>query len=363
MAQIRLSPSKSKLPSSDGLVEPRSLTKDAWLRLRKNRLAMFGLIFFTCITILSFLGPLFYQYSPESISLSLGSQPPFTSVQLIEVRFDEEKATPDEVITTDEFVDIYANDPEADLLKLSSKTQTNIIGIYFKRLDRFHILGTDTKGRDTLARIIQGGRISLGVGFVATIVAILIGVTYGSISGYIGGKVDAFMMRLVDILYALPFLIFVILLMITFQDFDHQLILIFIAIGAVEWLTMARIVRGQVNSIKNMDFVEAARANGVPTASIIVRHLAPNILGPVIVYATLLVPAVMLLESTLSFLGLGIQEPSASWGTLIKDGADRMASYPWLLIVPSLFFSLTLFAMNFLGDGLRDALDVKSSKD
>ena len=188
-------------------------------------------------------------------------------------------------------------------------------------------------------------------------------IVYGSISGYIGGKVDAFMMRLVDILYALPFLIFVILLMITFQDFDHQLILIFIAIGAVEWLTMARIVRGQVNSIKNMDFVEAARANGVPTASIIVRHLAPNILGPVIVYATLLVPAVMLLESTLSFLGLGVQEPSASWGTLIKDGADRMASYPWLLIVPSLFFSLTLFAMNFLGDGLRDALDVKSSKD
>ena len=170
-------------------------------------------------------------------------------------------------------------------------------------------------------------------------------------------------MRLVDILYALPFLIFVILLMIAFQDFDHQLILIFIAIGAVEWLTMARIVRGQVNSIKSMEFVEAARANGVSTASVIIRHLAPNILGPVIVYATLLIPAVMLLESTLSFLGLGVQEPGASWGTLIKDGADRMASYPWLLIVPSLFFSLTLFAMNFLGDGLRDALDVKSSKD
>ena len=213
-----------------------------WLRLRKNRLAMFGLIFFTCITILSFLGPLFYQHSPESISLSLGSQPPFTSVQLIEVRFDEEKATPDEVITTDEFVDVYSDDPKEDLAKLSSKTQIDIIGIYFKRLDRFHILGTDTKGRDTLARIMQGGRISLGVGFVATIVALLIGVAYGSISGYISGKVDAFMMRLVDILYALPFLIFVILLMIAFQEFEHQLILIFIAIGAVEWLTMARIV-------------------------------------------------------------------------------------------------------------------------
>ncbi|MEM9160225.1 MAG: ABC transporter permease subunit, partial [Verrucomicrobiota bacterium] len=191
----------------------------------------------------------------------------------------------------------------------------------------------------------------------------LIGVAYGSISGYVGGTLDAFMMRIVDVLYALPFLIFVVLLMVVFEGSDHQLLLIFMAIGAVEWLTMARIVRGQVVNLKNQEFVEAAKSTGVSTAKIIMRHIAPNILGPVIVYATLLVPAVMLLESTLSFLGLGVQPPDASWGTLIKEGAEKMVVFPWLLIIPATFFSLTLFAMNFLGDGLRDALDVKSSKD
>lgn len=363
MALFRFSRFEERVANSDLEIEPRSLSKDAWMRLKKNRLSMFGLCFFVAVSALSFLGPLFYPYNPESISLSLGSLPPFSQVELIELRFDEEKQTPDEVITPDEFLDLYAENPDEDLAKINTKIQTDIIGIFFKKIERYHFLGTDTKGRDLLARIMQGGRISLGVGFLATFVALIIGVTYGSVSGYLGGKIDAFMMRVVDILYALPFLIFVILLMVAFQNFERQLLLIFIAIGAVEWLTMARIVRGQVNNIKKMDFVEAAKANGVKTVSIIVRHLAPNILGPVIVYATLLVPAVMLLESTLSFLGLGVQEPSASWGTLIKDGADRMASFPWLLIIPSLFFSLTLFAMNFLGDGLRDALDVKSSKD
>lgn len=363
MGLFRFRQSETLVADSENDLAPRSLSKDALLRLRKNRLAMFGLFFFAAVSALSFIGPLFYPHNPESISLSLGSLPPFSHAELIELRFDEEKATPDEVITTQEFIELYAENPDEDLAKLNTETQTDIIGIFFKKIDRYHLLGTDTKGRDLLARIMQGGRISLGVGFLATFVALIIGVSYGSLSGYLGGKIDAFMMRLVDILYALPFLIFVILLMVAFQNFENQLLLIFIAIGAVEWLTMARIVRGQVNSIKNMDFVEAAKANGVKTVSIILRHLAPNILGPVIVYATLLVPAVMLLESTLSFLGLGVQEPSASWGTLIKDGADRMASFPWLLIIPSLFFSLTLFAMNFLGDGLRDALDVKSSKD
>ncbi len=362
MSFLSLSPDSAKI-SSEISEDPQSLWQDAWHRLKANRLAMFGLGFFLFISILSYLGPLFYAHSPEEISLSLGATNPLSKATLVEVRFDEEKQTPDEVITLQEFIDVYAEDPETDVANLSVNPTTELMGIYFSKIERFHFLGTDNKGRDLLARIMQGGSISLGVGFLATLVSLLIGVAYGAIAGYVGGKVDSFLMRIVDILYALPFLIFVILLMVAFEGFEHQILLIFVAIGAVEWLTMARIVRGQVVNLKNMEFVEAAKATGVKTIAIIARHLAPNILGPVIVYATLLIPAVMLLESTLSFLGLGVQAPNASWGTMIKEGAERMQAYPWLLIIPAGFFSLTLFAMNFLGDGLRDALDVKTAKD
>ena len=222
-----------------------------------------------------------------------------------------------------------------------------------------HLLGTDVLGRDLLSRILYGARISLLVGFIATTVALLIGVSWGIIAGYAGGKVDSVMMRIVDILYGLPFIIFIILLMVIF---GRNLWLLFLAIGAVEWLTMARIVRAQVLSLKNQEFVLAAQAMGVSNFAMFRRHLLPNILGPVAVYATLTIPQVMLLESFLSFLGLGIQPPMSSWGTLIKDGVESMEEYSWLLIYPGLTFTITLFALNFFGDGLRDALDPKTSE-
>ncbi|MDQ8203011.1 ABC transporter permease [Pelagicoccus sp. SDUM812003] len=342
---------------------PRSLWREALRRLADNRLAMMGLGFFIFVTLFSFAGPLVYHVSPDRQVLALDSTLPFTTAELVEVRFDPEKETPDEITTVEDFAEVYALDPQSDVAALSTGEPQLINGILFTPTTSFHLLGTDIKGRDMLARLMRGGRISLSVGFLATLTALLIGVTYGSISGYIGGRLDAFMMRCVDILYALPFLIFVILLMVLFEDFEYKILLVFIAIGAVEWLTMARIVRGQVIHLKDQDFVAAAKATGVSTFHIITRHIAPNLLGPVVVYATLLVPAVILLESILSFLGLGMQAGTESWGSLIQEGQQSMRSAPWQLIAPSLFFSATLFSMNFLGDGLRDALDVKSAKD
>lgn len=278
-----------------------SLGRGAWRRLRRNRLAAFGGATLVVLALVCAFGPLAAP-SFETQNLDLGATAPSAA----------------------------------------------------------HWLGTDTLGRDLLARVLYGGRISLLVGLVATFVALVIGVTYGAVAGYAGGKVDAAMMRLVDILYALPFTIFVILLMVFF---GRNIILLFVAIGASEWLTMARIVRGQVLSIKRMEYIEAARALGFGRRRIIFRHVIPNVLGPVIVYTTLTIPAVMLLEAFLSFLGLGVQPPMSSWGSLIKDGADKMEEYWWLLVFPGGIFSLTLFSLNFLGDGLRDALDVRTAKD
>ena len=221
-----------------------------------------------------------------------------------------------------------------------------------------HLLGTDTSGRDLLTRILYGARVSLLVGFVATGVALVIGVSWGIIAGYVGGKVDQVMMRIVDVLYGLPFIIFIILLMVVFGS---NLWLLFAAIGAVEWLTMARIVRAPVIGLKNQEFVMAAKAMGVSNLSLFRRHLLPNILGPIAVYATLTIPQVMLLESFLSFLGLGIQPPMSSWGSLINDGVQYMEEHSWLLIFPGITFTITLFALNFFGDGLRDALDPKTT--
>ena len=222
-----------------------------------------------------------------------------------------------------------------------------------------HLLGTDTLGRDLLTRMLYGSRISLLVGFLATLVALCIGVVWGTIAGFSGGKIDTIMMRIVDVLYGIPFIIFVILLMVIF---GRNLILLFMAIGAVEWLTMARIVRSQVMTLSKQEFILSARAMGVGRAGIIFRHLIPNSVGPVIVYATLTIPQIMLLEAFLSFLGLGVQAPLSSWGLLIRDGAVSMEEYWWLLIFPSLAFSLTLFSLNFIGDGLRDALDPRTAK-
>ena len=283
--------------------EGASLWADAWRRLAQNRMAVIATIIFGVILLLCLIGPLFFaQHSGE----------------------------------------------------------TNDLANTFKKPSISHWFGTDDLGRDLFVRTLEGGRISLAVGFLATAVSLLIGVVYGSMAGYIGGRTDAFLMRIVDILYSLPFTIFVILLMVMF---GRNFILLFVAIGFVEWLTMARIVRAQIMALKGTEFVEAARALGYGNLRIIFGHLLPNILGPVIIYASLTVPAVMLLEAVLSFLGLGVQPPMSSWGLLIKDGAEKIDVYPWLLIFPALFFSATLFSLNFIGDGLRDALDPKSSKD
>jgi oligopeptide transport system permease protein len=275
----------------------RSLWQDAWARMRKNRMAVFGAIALAIIAAASLIGPLVIAYGYEEQNLVLGAAPPSAA----------------------------------------------------------HPLGTDKLGRDQLARILYGGRVSLLVGIAATAVSLTIGLLWGSVAAYFGGKVDAVMMRIVDILYALPFTIFVILLMTVF---GRNFILLFVAIGAVEWLTMARIVRGQVLALKKQEFIEAAIALGLRKRRIILRHLIPNVLGPVAVYTTLTIPAVMLLEAFLSFLGLGVQPPMSSWGLLIKEGAEMMEEAPWLLLYPA-----ALFTLNFLGDGLRDALDVRASRD
>ena len=223
-------------------------------------------------------------------------------------------------------------------------------------LTQGHILGADALGRDLLARLLSGLQVSLMIGMVATLVSLVIGVAWGALAGYLGGVVDEVMMRIVDVLYALPFIFFVILLMVTFGS---NIVLIFVAIGAVEWLTMSRIVRGQTLSLKQKEFIEAARAAGLTQSAIIIRHIVPNLLGPVMVYVTLTIPAVILAESFLSFLGMGVQPPAASLGTLIAGGAQDMELAWWLLVFPSLTMVVTLMSFNFIGDGLRDAIDPK----
>ena len=277
-----------------------SLWQDALRRLIQNRAAMIGGITILILIILAIFAPLIAPYSYSYQNLDIGASPP--SVE--------------------------------------------------------HLLGTDVLGRDLLSRLLYGARISLLVGFVATGVALVIGVSWGIIAGYFGGKVDSVMMRIVDVLYGLPFIIFIILLMVIF---GRNIWLLFAAIGAVEWLTMARIVRAQVIGLKNQEFVQAAQVMGVSNFSMFRRHILPNILGPIAVYATLTIPQVMLLEAFLSFLGLGIQPPMSSWGTLIRYGVESMEEHYWLLIYPGLTFTITLFALNFFGDGLRDALDPKTT--
>lgn len=281
-------------------VRGRSLWVDAWHRLLKNRAALVSGVIMFCMLLAVIFGPMWLPWAADFTDWDHTASPP--------------------------------------------------------SLVNGHWFGTDAVGRDILVRTLEGGRISLLVGLVSTLVSLVIGVIYGAVAGYYGGTTDRLMMRLVDIIYALPFMFFVILLMVIF---GRHIILIFVAIGAVNWLDMARIVRGQTLGLKNTEFVEAAQACGVSDLAVITRHIVPNLLGVVMVYVTLTIPQVILVESFLSFLGLGVQEPMSSWGALVNDGAQDMESAPWTLIFPATFLAVTLYCFNYIGDGMRDALDPK----
>jgi oligopeptide transport system permease protein len=300
MTQISLAPGSMRNAAlMERAVKGRSLWDDARRRLFRNRAAVASMILLGLLVLCALIGP---------------------------------------------FVTPYAYD------------EINKNDVWLGPLTGNHLIGSDSLGRDLLARLFTGLGVSLAIGAVATTVSLVIGVAWGATAGYLGGVVDEVMMRIVDVLYSLPYIFFVIILMVTFGS---NFILLFIAIGAVEWLTMARIVRGQTLSLKQKEFIEAARAAGLTRKAIIARHIVPNLLGPVVVYVTLTIPGVILAESFLSFLGLGVQPPMASLGTLISNGAQDMELAPWLLIFPSLTMVVTLMCFNFIGDGLRDAIDPK----
>ena len=280
-------------------VQGRSLWEDAWRRLMRNKAAVTGMVTLAVLVLAAIVGPWLSPFTYDQVNKS---------------------------------------------------------DVWLPPLANGHLMGSDALGRDLLTRLLIGLRVSLAIGFVATFVSLVIGVAWGAVAGYVGGTLDEVMMRFVDVLYSLPFIFFVILLMVTFGS---NIILIFVAIGAVEWLTMSRIVRGQTLTLKHKEFVEAARASGLNRGAIIARHIVPNLLGPVVVYVTLTIPAVILAESFLSFLGLGVQPPMASLGALIAGGASDMELAPWLLIFPSIVMVTTLMSFNFIGDGLRDAIDPK----
>ncbi|MBL8200986.1 MAG: ABC transporter permease subunit [Chromatiales bacterium] len=290
-------PSGATIPEA-----PRSLWSDAWLTLRQNRAAMTAAVILGLLVLLVLAGPSLSDY-----------------------RYDK---------------------PNWDEIAVPPSLAGGLAG--------GHLFGTDSLGRDMFTRTLMGGRMSLLVGIVSTLVSLVIGIAWGATAGFLGGRVDRVMMRIVDILYALPFMFLVILLMVLF---GRNILLIFVAIGAINWLDMARIVRGQTLGLKQREFIEAARVSGVRPGRIILKHIVPNLLGVVVIYVTLTIPQVILVESFLSFLGLGVQEPMTSWGVMVSDGALDMENAPWMLVFPAVFLAITLFCFNYLGDGLRDALD------
>jgi oligopeptide transport system permease protein len=358
----------------------RSLWSEARLRLVRNKAAVTSLVILALVTLASVVGPWFTGHAFDRVyteyvraqpSLSFYPKPDQIEPAIVRIAA-RTRAKPENIVIADGFArfDLVAERPIDERLF-----------VYFDRSDMFgqpsvrlktedgrryvleapiehrrFLFGTDANGRDLFTRTLIAGRVSLAIGLLATAVALVIGVLYGAVAGYVGGRTDAIMMRIVDILYALPFIFFVIMLVVFF---GRNFILMFIAVGAIEWLDMARIVRGQTLSIKRQEYVAAAEALGVGTRGIVWRHIVPNVLGPVIVYMTLLIPRVILLESFLSFLGLGVQEPHTSWGVLINEGARSIQGNTYMLALPALFLVGTLSALNFLGDGLRDALDPK----
>lgn len=368
-------------PEGNTAVAGRSLWQDAWIRLRRNRAAVASAVVLIFLSLVGIFGPMVSPHPYEKIypqfvrvapSLEAypradtiipgleremararlkGGEPELAGSKLtVDVTSSAGRELDERLLRYFERSDLFSN-PKLELAadKLSGKLSLDVARNYF-------FFGTDNLGRDMMTRTFIGVRISLAIGLLASVMALVLGVSYGAISGYLGGRADNIMMRIVDILYSLPFIFFVILMLVFF---GRSIIIIFIAIGATEWLDMARIVRGQTLSLKRQEFVQAAEALGATRRGIITRHIIPNALGPVIVFVTLLVPKAILLESLLSFLGLGVQDPMTSLGLLISEGAQNMRGASWQLIFPAVTLTLILFALNFLGDGLRDSLDPK----
>jgi oligopeptide transport system permease protein len=378
-AEDRHKKMSSTAPATDAGIA-RSLWSEARGRLMRNTAAVVGLGVLALVTLASLFGPLVTGHAHDKIYTEYVRVAPSVSAYPLSDQIEPAllkiaarvRAQAQSVTTSHSTVRLtLASERAIDERLLAYFDRSDLFGkpTVLAKLDdgkryqlevpikrqRF-LFGTDSNGRDLLTRVLMAGRVSLAIGLLATGVALVIGVLYGAVSGYIGGRTDAIMMRIVDILYALPFIFFVIMLVVFF---GRNFILMFLAVGAIEWLDMARIVRGQTLSIKRQEYVAAAEALGVGTIGIVWRHIIPNTLGPVIVYMTLLIPRVILLESFLSFLGLGIQEPDTSWGVLINEGARSIQGDTYLLFFPALFLVATLSALNFVGDGLRDALDPK----
>lgn len=373
-------PSPTSITAFDNPVVGRSLWGDAWLRLRANKAAMFSLYYLILMALVCVFGPLFSPHLYSTIYPDYVRVPPSLSAypsedmlksaatdavarmraEIKDFAVDGSRASI--TITTDKPFDDrnlrYLDRSDAfDDSKVESKSADGLQTVISAATKRqYFLFGTDNVGRDLLTRTLFAGRISLAIGLLAGLVAVTIGVVYGATAGFAGGKTDEVMMRIVDVLYSLPFIFFVIMLVVFF---GRNFVLMFLAVGAVLWLDMSRIVRGQALSIRRQEYVQAAEAMGVSQAGILRRHVIPNLLGPVVIYMTLLVPQVILLESFLSFLGLGVQEPMTSWGVLISAGAQNIGTANWMLLFPAFFLVSTLFALNFIGDGLRDALDPK----
>jgi oligopeptide transport system permease protein len=364
----------------DAATVGRSLWADAWGRLKANKAAMFSAVYLLVIVLLCLVGPSFtghdfstqypsyvrvppsFEPYPKAETLDQEMKDIIRKAHLNFVEWSEKDSRVFVTVTSakpiDERVTRYLDRSDSfQDGKVESRSDDGMTMTMSAAVQHLHFyFGTDTSGRDLLTRTLVAGRISLAVGLLAGFVAVFIGVFYGAISGFMGGKTDEIMMRIVDILYSLPFTFFVIMLVVFF---GRNFMLMFIAIGAVLWLDMSRIVRGQTLSLKRQEFVQAAEALGVGSLGILWRHVIPNMLGPIIIYVTLLIPQVIILESFLSYLGLGVQEPMSSWGVQISQGSRNMEGAPGLLIFPSFFLTTTLFALNFIGDGLRDALDPK----
>lgn len=342
----------------DQHVQGVSLWKDAWRRLTKNRMAMFGLVVVALYIVVSLSAPILpipsykdqiidHQYLRPSLTKSAGELM-YERQEYLLTAFAEKEGR-----------DLNQRELD-DLAELRDRIEHETMMIDGKEVkvhDRRYILGTDSLGRDLLARIIYGGQVSIAIGIIGTITSVFIGIILGALAGYLGGKVDYIIMRVVDIMYGLPYMMLVIIFM---AMFGRSILNLFFALAIVSWLTVARVVRGQIISLKNSEFIEAARSIGANTSRIIFRHLVPNTLGVIVVFSTLRIPSFIMLEAFLSFLGIGVQAPYASWGSLVGDGVDGMNLYPWRLFFPALAMVLFLFSMNFLGDGLRDALDPQS---